>query len=122
MTPLRLMLDWSNRPFRYGEDCCQFAASFIEMRTGHNPMVDFIYSNKKEALALIAKYGSLEDAITETLGEPIPVTEAKELDVLLADTDNGPAAGILYNGRCVIRTPTGLMDWPLEFARLAWSS
>ena len=117
-----VMLEWSEKPFSYGEDCCQFAAAVVEAITGHNPMRSFVYESERQALRVIARYGGLRQAIIATLGSPIPVADARDGDVLLVDSTSGPAAAVCFKGRAIVRTPNGIMDWPLETASDAWKT
>lgn len=113
---------WSSRPFSYGPlDCCQFAGAVVEAKTGTNPMAAFMYGDEQQAHKIIDAYGGLENAITATLGEPIAVCDAIDGDVLLVETDSGPAAAICYQERAIIRPLRGgITDWPLKWASKAW--
>ena len=110
---------YSKRPFRYGADCCQFVGECLEARHGYNPMQAFSYKNKREANKIISSYGTLADAVTAVLGAP--VDEGKEGDVVLFTQANGTqVTGILYRGRIIARTPSGLMDFPPDWAQHFW--
>ena len=114
--------EWADRPFEYGRfDCCQFAGEVIAAQTGENPMHRLHYTSEREAYRIINQYGSLEKAMRHFLGEPIAVADAKHGDVLLIDTDQGEASGVVYLGQAVIRHPNGLRSYDLSCARLAWS-
>lgn len=123
---------WAGKPFGYGRglDCCQFAGEVIEELTGHNPMSAFTYANKWQAWAIIAEYGSLRTAVSATLGDEVPATEARDGDPLLVDVRThlprmaelvgDEMIGVCWKGRCVVRTNQGVTDWPLEWATAAW--
>jgi len=123
MTNLAAVIrDWSDRPFRYGlTDCCQFAADAVRLRRPGDPMRRFCYSDEDSARALVNQYGSLRDAIASELGKPVDVSETTDGDVLLVDSPVfGQAAAIRYRGRCIVRTATGVTDWPLSRAVCGW--
>ena len=112
--------EWSARPFSYGNDCCQFAGAMVEAITGKNPMAGFSYSNEREAYLIINKFGGLYPAMVATLGEPGGTP--KDGDVTIHDMKNGlQIAGSVYQGRSVVKTEHGLVDWPLSWAKAIWS-
>ena len=130
MTIFNIIQEWADKPFEYGMDCCQFVAACVEDRTGRNPMAAFKYSNEDEALAIISRYGSLGAAIRATLGDSIPVDQAKDGDVLLvnirqnlpylAEIVGDEIAAVCWKGRAVVKTFNGVTDWPLNKATEAW--
>jgi hypothetical protein len=88
---------------------------------GYNPMDRFEYSNGREANEIIESFGSLEGAITHTLGEP--TGEIADGNVVLYElTDGSQAAGVIYLGRGVVRTKNGITDLPVDMAKAVWSS
>lgn len=110
---------WSKRPFRYGADCCTFVGDVVESITGENPMARFEYGNKREAYAIIDGYGSLEAAAGAVFGQP--VSDSRDGDVCVFLQANGTeVAGVVYQGRIVARTPSGIMDYPLSWAKRFW--
>ena len=114
---------WSAIPFRWGDgDCCQFAGEFVEALTGKNPMRFFDYKNKREALELVYRYGSLEAAITSVFGQPIELDQAKDGDVVLINLPRADAmVGIRHHDRLIVRTEHGVTDWPCRYANKVWS-
>jgi hypothetical protein len=124
---IRAIIDkYAARPFGYGGvDCCQFVGECIEVFTGDNPATGFLYADEAGALAHIERYGSLEALVTAKLGEPYDErtvrVDIKNGDVVVFDqADGSQIAGVVYQGRGVVRTETGLTDWPLEGARAVW--
>jgi hypothetical protein len=89
-----------------------------------NPLRFFSYNNEAEAEEVIAQYGSLANAITATLGDPIPVTEAQLNDVVVVEQFGRQITGIVHETdlglRAVMRTTKGVVDWPLRRAIAAW--
>jgi hypothetical protein len=82
-------------------------------------MDQFSYRGRRQALKLIESFGSLEDAITATLGAPYE--GVKEGDVCTLNANDGSeAAGIIYRGRVVARVAGGLMDYPIDRANKFW--
>jgi len=127
MTPeiFKVIREWADTPFSYGKDCCQFAGAVVECVAGYNPMSTFDYTNEDEAKAAIAAHGSLQDAVTATLGEPSqPPYKTGDVTlhyVVYNNGDNEQAVGVVVDGRSVVRTKTGITDWPLDRANCVWS-
>ena len=120
MTIREVIDEWAERPFSYGQDCCQFAGAVIEAITGRNPMDRFTYRNEAEALAIIAEHGSLFDAMQATLGEPYD-GPFKDGDVTVHNMLNGQQiAGAVYCGESIVKTKTSVMNWPIEWAKAVW--
>lgn len=105
--------------FRYGRfDCVSFAADVIEDMTGDYPH-SFVYSNKAEAEAIFAEYGSLE-AIVSSLFKSIPPKSAQRGDLVMMGVDGG-SLGICVGSRVVLPArPQGLARLPLTDAIAAW--
>lgn len=122
--------EWSDKPFTWGCDCCQFAAAVVEDLTGHNPMRELRYSTESEAREIIDRHGGLAHAMQAVLGDSIAVENASDGAVLLINLqDNaphlartaGPAmAGVLWKGQAIVRTAKTVMAWPLAWADRAW--
>lgn len=118
---MREVIDkYASMPFSYGADCCQFAAECFETQTGENPIADLSYRTKRQAYVLIKQYGGLEAAVTHFLGEPSSGA-VKDGDLcLISANDGSDAIGVIYRGRIVARVKDGLMDYPLERAKVTW--
>ena len=114
------------KPFRYGDgDCCAFVGKCLESAGKPNPMRFFAYANEAEAREIIAQYGTLSDAITAVMGDPIPdVRDVQENDVVVVSQLGEQIAGIAHRTdmglRCVMRTKRGVVDWPIDRALQAW--
>lgn len=115
-----------DRPFEYGvSDCCQFVGGCLEGMGKRNPMRLLDYDNETDADRIIARFGGLAAAITAHVGDPLadPLL-ATEGDVVICECRGTPLAGIVLRTdlglRCVLRTPKGVVDWPLERATMAW--
>jgi hypothetical protein len=128
MSVRQVIYGYQRRPFRYGgDDCCSFVGQCLEAAGRGNPMRLFAYDNEEEAEEIIAQYGSLTAAITATLGDPMgnPL-KAVENDVVVCTQGKQEIAGIVHNTglglRCVLRTKSGVVDWPLCRASAAWST
>lgn len=121
MSILGVIHEWSSRPFCYGvSDCCRFAGAIVEEVTGKNPMDAFDYHDERTAKRVIARYGGLEQAVTATLGPPVSPETAEDGDVLMVESEQGPAVATCYRRRAVVLTPNGPTDWPLEWATRCW--
>lgn len=120
MSIYSVIQEWADKPFAYGQDCCQFAGAVVKELTGSNPMDAFNYHNEATALRIIKEFGGLDKAMIATLGEPIPVDETEDGDVLLAD-GGYQLAGVRFKGTCVVKTRQGVTNWPLDRAKMGWS-
>lgn len=115
--------EWSDRSFVYGKfDCCQFAAAVYVARTGQNPLGDMSYASERQALRIISKFGSLENAVRHYIGEPISVESAGHGDIVLMETDQGEALGVIYLGQVVALSPNGLRSHPSTVVKMAWTA
>lgn len=108
------------KAFRYGRfDCVIFCADVIEDMTGEYPH-SFVYSNRKEAEAIFAEYGSLE-SIVDSLFERKPPKAAQRGDLVMVEQDGG-SLGICIGSRVILPArPQGLARLPLREAIAAWS-
>lgn len=135
MRRLRRRRDWprrldhavelaGRRVFRWGRwDCALFAADCVQAMTGHDFAAAFRgrYGSEIEALRLAG--GSLEDLADRLLGRGTAnVARARRGDVVLVDTDRGPALAVVaLDGMHVwCAAPAGLCRLPLADARKAW--
>lgn len=120
MTMLTLVAEWSALAFRWGStDCCQFAGAMAERYGwGYNPMAAFAYGSQREALEVISSFGSLEAAARETMGEPSQITNGS---VVLVEIKGDHMMGFVHNDRCLVKTKTGITDWPLGWALIGWN-
>lgn len=109
---------YQGMPFSYGADCCTFAAECYEAQTGRNPMAELTYADEAEALALVTRYGGLENIMTAMLGEPY--NERNDGDLCLANNGLAELAGVYYQGRCIVRTKKGLTTWSPNSIRKVW--
>ena len=117
---MRSVIDkYAGLPFRYGQDCCRFAAECVEAVTGNNPMFGLRYSDEREAYRIINRYGGLEGALRHFLGDPY--AGHKDGDVCLMDDNGGHlAAAVIWHDEVIGRVETGLMNYPLDRAKLIW--
>ena len=116
---IKVIQKYTGIPFSYGLDCCQFVGECVESITGKNPMDGFEYSNEAEAYEVIGKYGKLEDAMRATLGEPYD--GYKDGDICLLEMKDGQQlAGVVFQGRVVVRAKRDLMDLPASAAKIVW--
>ena len=110
---------YAGLPFRYGQDCCQFVGECIEAMVGKNPIEDLIYSDEREAYAIIDRFGDLEGAMRHFLGEPYD--GHKDGDACLMDNNRGRLAGaVIWRNEVIGRVENGLMNYPLDRALIVW--
>lgn len=82
--------------FAWGvNDCCIFAARCVDAMTGTLHEIDLseAYSDEASALAYIAAHGSLADALTHHLGEPVG-GRALRGDVVMCANGGTPCVGV----------------------------
>ena len=102
---------YQSLPFSYdGADCCQFVADCVEAVTGVNPAEDFHYKNETEANELIGCYGSLRELIDSTF---IRVLRPSDGCITVCENAGRQVAGVVYRGRIIVRTETGITDFAL---------
>lgn len=100
-------------PFAWGlQDCCTFAADWVSLRTGRDPMVDLRgLTSAKQAMRQMQALGGFLAAGAQRLGDPIGPLFAQVGDVCLLPTGprqtaaKGWAFGIC-NGSLPRRRPT----------------
>jgi Domain of unknown function (DUF6950) len=110
--------DWKGRA-----DCCAFANDVMEVFHGKDFMAEFTYSNMAEAIREIRKHGDLVGAITHVMGEPQVAQPhlMEDGDVLVARQEDGEwIAGFYLLGNMVVKTKSGVIDWPPETAVYMW--
>ena len=131
VTPMRRH-DWPERladfmdsvrdePFSWGEhDCCQFAAKAVEAITGENPAARWVYDSSQGAKELLDANGGVEGLVTQALGAPVHPSRMQRGDVVLADLDNGPTAGVCTGNAIAFPASVGVLFLQRSLARLAW--
>ncbi len=119
---LDLLHKWAQTPFDYGRaDCCQFVAECVSELRGYNPMRCFSYDDEKSANKIIEQYGSLREAVTAVLGDPID--DPVDGDVALMEINGRQLAAIVYRDRCIFRTESGnIADVPASHAVCYWKT
>lgn len=100
------------RPFEWGDfDCCLFAADCVQAMTGEDPAADFRgrYKTKLGAAKALKRIGAgdLESTLDKILGEPIK-EHAQKGDICLVETEEGPAAGVIYSRVIWVPGPAAL--------------
>lgn len=112
------------RPFSWGkQDCCMFAAGVVRDLTGKDLAAPFrdAYAGRDEAGLLLAELGGVEALATAFLGEPLPGPAfAQRGDVVMVQTDEGPALGICDGAAAWFPGPRGLVHRPMGDWRKAW--
>lgn len=108
-------------PFEYGShDCCAFAAAAAESITGVNPAAPFPYRNELGAKRLILEHGGLDKLLTAALGEPCSPAMAGRGDIVLAELESGPTAGVCLGRLCVFPGTVGIEFRPRSVIGMAW--
>jgi len=109
-------------PFVWGQhDCCLFAADCAHTITGTDYAADLRgYDSASGAARLIAQRGGFEAMITDLLGQPIQVAQARRGDVAMVMQDGHPALAVVYGAELIAAGYIGLVHLPLAGAVVAW--
>lgn len=108
-------------PFAYGtHDCCAFAGAAAEAITGTIPAAPFPYSTELGAQRLIVEHGGLDNLLTAALGEPVHPSQAGRGDIVLADLESGPTAGLCIGRDCVFPAAVGVTFRSRAAIVMAW--
>jgi hypothetical protein len=112
------------RPFCWGEhDCLLFAADVVHAITGLDPAASWRgrYDSRAAAAHHLSELGGLEAVVTGALGTPLShPTLAQRGDVVMVDTNEGPALGVCNGANAACAGPEGLTFKPMPVWRLAW--
>jgi hypothetical protein len=112
-----------DKPFGWGtQDCCTFAADWVTLATGTDPMVDL--RGLDSALAAHRKLdelGGMLAAVDARMGDHIPGLMAQAGDVAMVTLESGAKAMALCLGAWLcIPADSGLMTLPITSAEAAW--
>jgi hypothetical protein len=113
------------RPFAWGRhDCCLFAADVVLELTGQDFAAPFRgrYATALGSKRALSRYGqgTIARTVETLLGEGIAPLAARRGDVVLADTEMGPALGVCVGAVALFAAPKGLAARDLTACRLAW--
>jgi hypothetical protein len=115
-----------SRPFVWGRhDCALFAFDCVLAMTGEDHLAAFRgrYRSAKGAVRALKRIGgvkTLEELVAGILGAPGQAQTAQRGDLVLLDTEIGPALGVCLGARCAFAGPDGLAYAPTVAAREAW--
>lgn len=115
------------QPFEWQtNNCALFACDWIAMLTGVDPAESFRpqITSALTAARVLKAYGGLEQiASTACKENGWPACEntfARRGDVVLYDTDTGPALGVCLGNLSAFASPTGVTFAPTISTRAAW--
>lgn len=113
-------------PFVWGvNDCCTFAADWVRLATGRDPMAALrdSYVDEESAAHMLNAPGGLARLVTAWLScAPLPlVTTAQRGDVVLYESGNGPALGVCVGEKfAAMRATGGVGYFAMRHAVSAW--
>ena len=116
-----------NQPLQYGtRDCCQFAALYVEARTGVDHAAAFRYDSELAAARILKESGGIESLISACIGSPRdgPSVEGDLVACDLAiDAEHVVRTLGINNGTYVwgIHPDDGLCRIPARSIITAWS-
>ncbi len=120
MTIAQVIERFQDEPFEWGHsDCCQFVGECIAAVTGENLALLVEYADEAEALAMIEDAGGLDVVVSSVLGDPV-APPASDNDVVMVRDGETPIVGFVWNGVVLVRTPQGLVDWPMAKVEHVW--
>ena len=117
------------RPFQWGRhDCALFAFDCVAAMTGvdHTARYRGRYRTAKGAYRALARIGgvrTLDDLATALTKRPALAEgprAARRGDLVIHDTDDGPALGVCLGARLVAVGPGGLAYRPMSAVTRAW--
>ena len=102
-------------------NCCTFAARVWDAMTDGDTVTQVAACHPDElgALRHIRDCGGLGPALERIYGPTVP-GRAQRGDLVLIDTDNGPAAGIWVGSTALVRGPVGLVAYPRSAILARW--
>lgn len=109
-------------PFAWGErDCVAVANDWVEACTGDR-VFHVEHADEAGATAAIQAMGGLEAAVTRFLGAPMSnAMKMHRGDVVLFESDRGPALGVCIGAEFVSQGKRGLVSYPITAVLRAWS-
>lgn len=114
-----------NKPFAWGkQDCALFAADCVQAMTGEDFAAPFrgrydTALGSVRALKMMG-YASLEEYVIAVLGEPINANTAGRGDVVMVDTPEGKALGVVAGIEAAVAGVNGLVLMPRDSWLSAW--
>lgn len=114
-----------NKPFAWGtQDCALFAADCVQAMTGEDFAAPFRgrYDTALGSVRALKMLGmaSLEAYVISVLGEPISATMAMRGDVVMVDTPEGQALGVVAGIEAAVAGVNGLVMMPRSAWLIAW--
>lgn len=87
-------------------DCVHFVADWVKVLTGEDPLGEYrnAYTTEEEGFLLVAqKEGSLEEALRNRFGDPIPPSLGQRGDIATLRIDDRLMCGILFTSGAKMR-------------------
>lgn len=109
-------------PFAWGaNDCCTFAADWVMLARGSDPMADLRgVRSQRDAARILKAEGGLLAAVTARMGAPIPGRMAQVGDVVLLDHAGRQHMGVCMGEVVAVPSEQGLTLAPITLAEAAW--
>lgn len=116
-----------HQPFDWAtNNCCFFACDWLAMLTGIDPAASFRgqVDNALSAQRIMARAGGVECVAEEASSRwrwaETTVKLARRGDVVVFDTENGPALGVCLGALAAFAGPNGVEFKPMAACRRAW--
>jgi hypothetical protein len=122
---INFLVSQQNAHFIWGQnDCCLFACACVLAITGTDPMAQWRgkYTTELGAKRYLKKYGggTILNAFNAVFGPIKPRLNANNGDLILIDTDQGDAVGIMQGCQVWAVGPAGLITLPISKAIGCW--
>lgn len=118
------LFDLKKIPFSWGDhDCATTAAAILYRATGVDYLASLrgLWTDRESALAVIASYGSLEQAVDSlTEFSKIQISEAGLLDLVIVKVKGTEALGVNLGKVAVVATTNGLSLVPWKYVTTCW--
>lgn len=120
----KYILECAPKAFEYGVcDCVIFASDAVLLMTGIDPMLEGRgqYSNMRDGAMLIKKHRGSYEGIMDFYFERIEnIRKTQRGDIVLKQTDEGPAYGVCWNGKGYFKKDRGYTMHHLSDCEIAW--
>lgn len=117
----KLINKLADEPFKYGKnDCFLFTNALVKEWHGQDFSELHPYKNAREAASYMKAHGGIEALTTGTLGYPARTDMLVDGDVVLGETNLGPALGFVYKGHGLFKAPKTVLKIKLSRCIKGW--
>lgn len=104
-------------------DCCLFTSAVVREVHGVDYSEFFPeYTNKKQAIAILRKYGSLEGLVNHLFGSMVPIENLVNGDVAIVKRPTWSVVGPVCEGNVILKALYGVHSVPLSVCSGGWNT